>query len=70
MMAVQETEDVRIALRLPRWLHEDLEQCAARSCWDLSKQIRYELASIRGRAPIPYLPHSPSQDTPRRMKRG
>jgi hypothetical protein len=68
-MAVQDTDDVRIALRIPRWLHEDIETCAVKSGWDLSKQIRYELASLRGKASIPFLPQPPSHDHPRRMKR-
>jgi hypothetical protein len=55
------TADVRIAVRLPRWLHEDLEKCAEWSGWDLSKQIRFELASIKGKALMPYLPQPPSQ---------
>lgn len=61
-MTVQTTEDVRVAVRLPRWLHEDVEKCAELSGWDLSKQIRHELSWIRGKAKTPYLPQLPSSD--------
>jgi hypothetical protein len=62
MMTVQETEDVRVAVRFPRWLYEDIEKCAELSGWDVSKQIRWELLKNRGKAPMPHFPQSPSSD--------
>lgn len=68
MMTIQTTEDVRIAVRLPRWLYDDVQKCAERSGWDLSKQVRHELATIRGKGLTPYFPARPTHDrtTPKR----
>lgn len=74
--ATHDAEDVRIALRIPRWLHEDVERCAGLSGWDLSKQIRYELAHLRGKAHQPCMPepvqasfNNPTDGSPGRRKR-
>ena len=60
MMAIVKTEkkqpEKRIALRLQGWLYDDLKESADRSGWDVSKQVRHELAALRGKAPTPYLP--------------
>ena len=81
-MAVVKTEkkprERRIALRLQDWLYEDLKESADRSGWDISKQVRHELAALRGRAPMPYLPapmpvdprfKGPAQGTPGKKPR-
>ena len=48
--------DAQVGLRLPAWLRDDLVECAARSGWTLSDQIRYELEGLRGKARTPYMP--------------
>ena len=59
----------RIGIRLPKWLKQDVEECAARSGWSFSAQVRYELAERRGRATTPYLPQPPNQEAPVRRRR-
>lgn len=54
MMATEK----RIALRIPAWLWEDVKESADRSGWDVSKQIRLELAAIRGKATVPSVPQA------------
>lgn len=52
-------QEKRIAVRFTEkdfWLWEDLRESAHRSGWDVSKQIRAELAAARGRAVMPILP--------------
>lgn len=71
----------RIAVRFTQkdfWLYEDLKESADRSGWDMSKQIRAELAAARGKAVLPVLPEGlsgqgsfsrPPQETPGRRRR-
>ncbi len=61
-MARLTSGDHQVALRLPRWLYEDIVKCAKQSGWDVSKQIRFELSSLRGKAPVPYLPKRTPSD--------
>jgi hypothetical protein len=58
----------RIGIRLPKWLKQDVKECAARSGWSFSQQVRYELAERRGRASQPYLPSGPNQEKPTRRR--
>lgn len=58
------TPDKQVAFRMPLWLWEDINEAAKRSGWDFSKQARHELASIRGKAHVPYVP-SPVQSDDR-----
>jgi hypothetical protein len=51
-------DEHRVNVRLPKWLHEELVQSAVTSGWDVSKQIRFELASLRGKAQAPTLPNA------------
>jgi len=60
--AEKKDEEARIALRLPRWLHDDLKESAERSGWDVSKQVRLELAALRGKAVVPSIPQPGQMD--------
>lgn len=61
--AVTRKQPPRINVRLPEWLHDDLVKCAQASGWDVSKQIRFELSTLRGKANSPILP---TPEKPRR----
>ena len=66
--AQDDEAQIHKAVRLPRWLIEDIARCAERSGWDFSKQIRYELTFLRGKERKPYLPQPSSQGTPRKRQ--
>ena len=51
--------EVQIGIRVSEWLKKDLAECAERSGWTLSDQIRFELEERRGKARMPYLPQPP-----------
>jgi hypothetical protein len=55
-MAATISDDHRVNVRLPKWMYDDIARLAEQSGWDVSKQIRFELAHLRGKAQMPTLP--------------
>lgn len=49
-------DDHRVNVRLPLDLYDDLKRLAKEGGWDVSKQIRFELLSLRGLSSGPSLP--------------
>lgn len=70
MMALTNTSkpegEKRVAVRMPKWLHDMVQESADLSGWDISKQIRLELAAARGKGVIPSIPQE--RHAPRRFK--